>query len=322
MKKAFVLVLALVVGAYLLSLGTVRVGDHFLTQDKIAQAGQLYKFSQLINPFLAADLEKRFLATTIITTERTTQSEETSFDQKTNNIASLESNVLGVQVTIPVLMYHYIRVNPDPNDRVGFNLSVTPANFAAQMEYLATHGYNPVSLDDLETALIHDGTLPQKPIIITFDDSYRDCFLQAFPILQKYHFKAINFVITGLVGAPNYLTWDQIREMKNSGLFTIASHTVHHLALTYVSDANIQKELTDSKNVLEKETRGPIYWFAYPYGNVDARVSTWVEKTGYTGAFGTNDGTFQSSSQIFTLPRVRVGGGDSLNSFAAKLPWN
>ncbi len=83
----------------------------------------------------------------------------------------------------------------------------------------------------------------------------------------------------------------------------------------------MRKELTESKKDLESRLGTKINWLAYPYGNVDKRVAGAATKANYTGAFGTNDGTFQSQEQMFTLPRVRIGGGDSISSFAQKLPW-
>ncbi len=306
---------------YLGSFSLVRLGDYLFTKDKITQAQWLYQASKRVNPILNVD--QRLLATTIATSYRESESEEAQGQDPSKLTAQEDTSVvLGANVTVPVLMYHYIRVNPDPNDKVGFNLSVTPVNFAAQMDYLYTHGFHTISLDQLGTVVLGNGKLPEKPVVITLDDGYRDSYTQALPILNKYNFKATDFVITGLVGGPNYLTWEQIKEMKNSGLFTIGGHTVHHLALTYLSNDNLKKELTDSKEILETQLGQKVNWFAYPYGNVDGRVAGATTKAGYLGAFGTNNGTYQSSSQMFTLPRIRIGGGDSVMSFAAKLPWH
>jgi len=294
------------------------IGDSFLEKNKIDAANFLYKIGAASN-FFSYDFEKRFLAISL-------NKEETNPTEETSDLplarANQESKVLGVNVNVPVLMFHYIRVNLDHNDKVGFNLSVTPNNFAQQMNYLATHSYHPITLDEMGSALFSNGKLPPKPIVITFDDGYRDSYTSAFPILKKYGFKAVNFVITGLVGAPNYLTWEQIKEMNSSGIFSFGSHTAKHRALTELKDELVRKELADSKNILEQELGVIINWFAYPYGKVNDRVSYLTQASGYLGAFGTNLGTYQSTDYLFTLPRIRVGGGDTVKSFAAKLPWN
>lgn len=292
--------------------------DSLFTSDHINQAQTLYKIASL-NPFYP-NIEKRLLATQITTTERAEENEETGLEHTIAFQNNEDKNVLGASTSVPVLMYHYIRVNPVASDRVGFNLSVTPDNFAAQMDYLASHGYHTVSLDELGNALLNHGSLPSKPIVITFDDGYADCYFAAFPILRSHGFKATNFIITGLVGAPNYLTWGQIDEMKNSGVFTFGAHTVHHYALTSLSPASISSEVTDSKNTLQSHLGYPINWLAYPYGRVNSTVAQITQQAGFIGAFGTNYGTYQSTDRMFTQPRVRISGSDTLSSFAAKIP--
>lgn len=227
----------------------------------------------------------------------------------------------GRTILIPVLMYHYIRVNPYESDKVGFGLSVTPYNFNAQLDYLAAHGYHTVTLDEFGAALLEGAKLPEKPIIITIDDGYRDSYTDALPALKAHGMKAVNFVVTSFVNGPRYLTWEMMDEMYKSGAFTFEAHTVNHLALTYSSNEVILKELKDSKSELEAHLGYPVNWFAYPYGNVDTRVAGLVPQAGFVGAFGTNPGLFESTNYIYTLPRIRIGGGDSVDSFANKLPW-
>src|SRR5438105_5274459 len=98
-------------------------------------------------------------------------------------------------VRVPILMYHYIRVNPDPRDRVGYNLSVTPDDFRRQMDWLELNGYHPVTLEDLRGYLLGNGGLPSRPVVLTFDDGYRDLFSAAFPILLRHQFKAVAYVV-------------------------------------------------------------------------------------------------------------------------------
>jgi peptidoglycan/xylan/chitin deacetylase (PgdA/CDA1 family) len=190
------------------------------------------------------------------------------------------------------------------------------------MDYLAAHHYNPISINELGAALFNEATLPPKPIVITFDDGYRDSYTDAFPILLKHKFKATNFVITGVVdGSMLYLTWEQIKEMNNSGIFTFGAHTMTHRALTELPLHEVRWEMRESRKALEYHLGYRINWLAYPYGNVNEAVAKEAELVGFVGAFGTNSGTYQSTNALFTLPRIRIGGGDSIESFAAKLPW-
>lgn len=277
------------------SVALTTIGDKLLILDHFNEAQTLYKSAKIFNP-LSKKISQRELIINTIKEERKGESEETEIDDKPIVFANAQHNsVLGVSVTIPVLMYHYIRINPNPTDKVGFNLSVTPGNFAAQMDYLATHNYHSISLDRLGAVMLGEAKLPQNPIVITFDDGYKDVYTAAFPILKAHGFNAVSFVITGFVGGPNYLNWDQIKQMQGSGLLTFGSHTVNHIALVNTNIKRIQQEVLDSKNVLQSHLGYPINWIAYPYGSVNGTTANVVKQTGYIGAFGTNNGTYQST---------------------------
>ena len=86
---------------------------------------------------------------------------------------------------VPILMYHYIRDYQNPRDPVGINLSIAPALFAQQMQYLSSHGYTPITLDKLAAIFAGKAHAPAKPIVLTFDDGYKDLFTAAFPILKR-----------------------------------------------------------------------------------------------------------------------------------------
>jgi peptidoglycan/xylan/chitin deacetylase (PgdA/CDA1 family) len=293
LKKLLVVILIVGLAQFTLAFILLQLGDRNLEQDKFNQAQSQYNLAHKLFP-LVFNYQQRELALDINLKDREGPAEESGGDLP----LKFPNQVLGLSVEVPVLMYHYIRINPNPNDSFGYNLSVTPTNFASQMDYLLAHGYHVITLDELSGVLFNRSTLPDKPIVVTFDDGYADCYFAAFPILKKHNFKALNFIITGLVGAPNYLSWSQIEEMKNSGVFTFGDHTVHHYALAYLSSAQVKSELADSKNDLQKHLGGNIKWFAYPYGSVDNRVANLTKEAGFTGAFGTNSGLYQT---IFTL---------------------
>jgi peptidoglycan/xylan/chitin deacetylase (PgdA/CDA1 family) len=139
-------------------------------------------------------------------------------------------------IRVPILMYHYVRVNPDPRDRLGFNLSVTPADFKSQMDWLVGNDYHPIDFDDLRGYLLGHGELPARPVVITLDDGYRDLYTAAFPILRAHGFKAVSYVVSGFLGSPTNVTREQLLEMDANGI-EIASHTVSHVDLTKVFSA-------------------------------------------------------------------------------------
>ena len=319
MKKLAAYFLGTLFVILLISFAFLKLGDRFFAQDSFPFAKYAYKVAHLLNPFNSG-LEKRIQASEVLYTERSEESEETTVDENIAYKGRSKVNVLGASTTVPVLMYHYIRVNPNPQDSVGFRLSVNPQNFSAQMDYLAQQGYHTITLDDLGGFFFSHASLPSKPIILTFDDGYSDFHDEAFPILKSHSFKAINFVISGFVGIPGFLSWGQIDEMKTSGLIYFGAHTVHHVSLPSLSAERITQEVTESKNTLQQHLGYPINWIAYPYGKVNETVARIVQQGGYAGAFGTNRGTFQSTDRLYTLPRIRIGGSDTLGSFAAKIP--
>jgi peptidoglycan/xylan/chitin deacetylase (PgdA/CDA1 family) len=216
---------------------------------------------------------------------------------------------------VPVLMYHYIRINPDPHDRLGFNLSVTPAMFRAQLDYLAQNGFNVLSLHQAVEAIRLHRALPSRPVVLTFDDGYADFYATAVPELRAHGFTATEFVATGLVGRSGYMTWPQIRSAETMG-FTMGAHTVNHVALAGVAPARALWEMRQSKLTLEAMLGHPILDFAYPYGSFNASVAANARQLGFECAVSTVPGTRHWGATLMALYRVRIGGGTSLATFA------
>ena len=219
---------------------------------------------------------------------------------------------------VPILMYHYIRVNPDRTDKLGFNLSVTPSDFNAQMDYLAANGYHPVDFNDLRLYWDHGVPLPPKPVVLTFDDGYKDIYTTAYPILKAHGFKAVSYVVSGFVGSNQNINAAQVQEMDQNGI-EIGAHTFSHVDLTKTSDAELHRQLVDSKAMLEAWVGHPVVDFCYPSGQLNGRVADAVRAAGYLDATTTQPGTVHSLGDRFTWSRVRVSGGESLAQFAADL---
>ncbi len=219
--------------------------------------------------------------------------------------------------SVPILMYHYIRDYNNPKDTTGMVLSVSPANFDAQMGYLSSHGYTPITLDTLAAIYANQAPAPGKPVVITFDDGYIDFYSNAFPILKKYGFHAVSFIPTGLIGAGGYMSWDNIKELQKSGLISFEAHTVSHTYLPKLSYQQMVKELQDSKNTLQNQTGIVVNFVAYPYGASNGTVVKAAQSAGYIGGVGTWFGKTYGISM--NMPRVRVNGGFSLSLFASRL---
>lgn len=222
-------------------------------------------------------------------------------------------------VYVPILMYHYIRVNPFARDRAGADLSVSPEHFAQQMALLAAEGFHTVTLDDLMAAIFNGTRLPSMPIILTFDDGYEDFYTAALPVLEKYSFRATSFIITGKVGRGNYMTWQQIKQIEAGGLVQFESHTVDHADMGHMSIARAHNEMLASKVTLERQLGVPVDYFCYPAGHYTAGEISMLGTVGYVAGVGTRYATVHSLADLGALTRVRIHGGDSLASFAAKL---
>lgn len=218
-------------------------------------------------------------------------------------------------IRVPILMYHYIRVNPDPYDRMGFNLSVTPADFAAQMDWLARNGYHPITFTDLHAYLNGQRGLPSRPVILTFDDGYADFYNTALPILRAHDFSAVAYVVSGFVGWPGYMTAAQVVEADRSGI-EIGAHTVNHVDLSKQSPDGLRYQLTASKAALEQLLGHPVLSLCYPSGRFNPTVAAAAQNAGYRDATTTRWGSFRTLASRYIWDRLRVSGGERLDQFA------
>ena len=221
-------------------------------------------------------------------------------------------------IKVPILTYHYIRVNPDARDRMGFALSVTPTDFAAQMNWLARSGYHTITTEDLHAYLSGVRGLPSKPVILTFDDGYADFYTTALPILRTHDFRADLYVVSGFVGRPGYLSAAQVRESDRSGI-EIGSHTVTHADLARTSAGGVRTELVDSRRYLEALLGHPVYSFCYPSGKFTGAVAYQVAAAGYHDGTTTMAGYWHSLADRYIWTRLRISGGESLAQFALAL---
>ena len=152
-------------------------------------------------------------------------------------------------------------------------LFVKPSEFAKQMAYLKDNNYTPIFVSEIE-----DAGLYEKPIIITFDDGYSDVYNYAYPILQKYNFKSTFFVVSGFICGDLYINQDMLKEMSNSGLIEIGSHTASHPKLNTLDKERIEYELKNSKEVLESIIKKNITTIAYPSGLYNQDVLDMAQK--------------------------------------------
>ena len=209
---------------------------------------------------------------------------------------------------VPVLMYHYVRDLTPGMSTSSRWLSVSPEHFRAQMQEVVDGGYHAITPDELDAALNGKATLPAKPVMITFDDGYRDQYENAFPMLKTLGLRATFFIITGYINhnSPVYVTPEMVKEMDASSVATIGAHTKHHPELAKLKRADQKDEIVGSKAYLESLLHHPVTSFAYPYGSYDDAVLKIVTDAGFHTAFTTLLGSVQTSSTRLELRRIRV----------------
>jgi peptidoglycan/xylan/chitin deacetylase (PgdA/CDA1 family) len=222
----------------------------------------------------------------------------------------------GVQLTVPILVYHYVLDVPlSPNNVTLFNLSISPALFARQMALLHVEGATPISPAMLIQALAGKRTLPPHPVVLTFDDGYTDFATAAAPVLLTFGFVATDYVVSGFIGHSGYMTAAQVQRMDAQGL-VIGSHTMHHVDLATVAPPVALAEIDGGKAALDQLLGHAVLDFAYPYGGFDGAVVQMVRDAGFRDAVTTMGGDTHTLAGAFVLHRMRVGGAPSLQEFA------
>ncbi|OGX17887.1 MAG: hypothetical protein A3K83_07835 [Omnitrophica WOR_2 bacterium RBG_13_44_8b] len=215
---------------------------------------------------------------------------------------------LSPHYTVPILMYH--RFGYESN-----TLFVTPENFDRQMAYLKNKKYNVISFDQLVSGMKQNKKPRRHTVVITIDDGYKDVYQYAFPILKKYAFPAIIFLISDYVDTKDdFVSWEEVKTMSNGGI-AFGAHTRRHLLLTTLTtEEELRDEIGGSKYIIERKLGIPVDYFCYPSGVFDDKVKTMVKNTGYKGACGIhlfctgNDTTYE-------LKRIKITNSDTTKPF-------
>lgn len=209
---------------------------------------------------------------------------------------------------VPILMYHYVEVVTDERDTLRKSMAVNPVIFENQLKALKAKGYHFILPEALVKAGRNEEILPEKPILLTFDDGYRDFYTVAYPILKRQQVPAINYIIYNFLGKNvNYMTEAEVREIVSDGLVTIGSHTMDHAYLTKVNLNQVRWELIESRSLLAKKFGVMVEDFAYPGGYNDEMTQSMAAEAGYRTAVATQPGVATEKSNPFHLPRLRVG---------------
>ncbi|MFN8447911.1 MAG: polysaccharide deacetylase family protein [Anaerolineae bacterium] len=211
------------------------------------------------------------------------------------------------RIRAPILMYHYVSDLPDDADEYRTDLSISPELFQAHIDALYTRGYTPVSLYDLDDALLTGTPLPDSPVVLTFDDGYIDHYVNVLPVLNRYDFTGTFFVITGTAdaGDPAHLSWAQIRQMADAGM-DMESHTKTHPDLRGRDYDFLVYQLLGSAESLQAYIGRAPHILAYPGGRYDDAVLSVLATLPVWRAVTTEPGVLHTTDNRLEMPRQRV----------------
>jgi len=221
---------------------------------------------------------------------------ETEKETKTDEFDGIP--VINDNRGVQVLCYHSVSDNQSkkgpiviPNDKL-----------REQLQTIKDNGYTTLTMSELNDYLFQDKPIPEKSVIITFDDGYRDNYTNALPILKEFNMKATFFIISSYINRDLYLTSDEIKEMSDYG-FDIESHTVSHRALSTLSYDDQLKELKNSKETIENLTHKPVISIAYPEGKYNNDTKKAVVDAGYSMGFTIERGIANRNDNLAQLQR-------------------
>lgn len=244
---------------------------------------------------------------------------------------------------IPILMYHSISNDSEDGTHPYYKISTSPKRFAEHMQFLHDYNYKVIDLSEAvkiiseasvspNTPTFHHSNIPQGEVVLTFDDGYKDFYTHAFPILKQYGFSAtvflpISFINSGRkpgLKGKEHLNWEEVRELQNMGV-TFGSHTVNHLQLRFLNRAEIEREVEQSKRIVEEKIGKFIQSFSYPFAFPDEDkefkryLKDTLERSDYKNGVSTRIGTVAKGEDKFFLKRIPVNSCDDIPFLKAKL---
>ncbi len=202
---------------------------------------------------------------------------------KPQRLEPLPIHARAQQAFVPILMYHDV---VDGQKGVWFDATTT--EFDRDLAAIEERGVTPISLAQWWAYLTRGEGLPARPVLLTFDDGYASVYQLIYPRLKKRRWPAVFFITTSTVGrktGKDHMTWDQMREMKATGLFEFQAHTVTHPELTKCSDSELANEITKCRDTLQQQLDTPIQFLCYPSGDRDPRVIDAAKAAGFVAGF-------------------------------------
>lgn len=214
----------------------------------------------------------------------------------------------------PILMYHRVEVPPASADESRLNLTVHPDIFQGQMDYLVSAGYTSLTFADWTRAMAGEQEMPEKPVVITFDDGYIDSYTVAYPRLQERGLVGTFFIVPTFLHQWGYMDWGHLTEMHNAG-HEIANHSMTHADLSRLTREELETEIIGAADVMEQTLGFRPETFCYPFGRYNQLTLGVVRDSGHQAAVTTRFGLRHNYFERFGLERVRIPGDMSVAGF-------
>lgn len=245
---------------------------------------------------------------TEVPTTEVSSSEVTSAEAPSAEVPSAEMSSSNSETgssyhkQVPILMYHEV------NDLLANDLYLSVEDFTAHLAYFQENGITPISMQQLYDHWYNGGTLPETPIVLTFDDGYRSMYTTVYPLLKERGWSGTFYCITDARWSDNFVLEEMIAEMAAGGM-EIGSHTVSHVELHALSGDHLHRELTESKEILSSLTGKDVNMLCYPAGRHNEETKTAAAEAGYLCSVTTNYGVAAKSQGMHGLKRIRVNRG-------------
>ncbi|MEO5782118.1 MAG: polysaccharide deacetylase family protein [Ginsengibacter sp.] len=224
--------------------------------------------------------------------------------EDTNKLPFADVATILSKKEVPVLCYHHIKPFSHGGRLMGYE--VCPEGFAAQMKALADSGYKTILPDDLYEYLVHGASLPEKPVMLTFDDNDKEQFTIGETEMKKYGFKGVYFIMTISINRSRYMSEADLKQLSDSG-HAVEGHTWDHHMVTKYTSATWDTQLVKPQKRLEAITGKPIKYFAYPFGLWNQPAIPELKSHGYKMAFILSTER-DSTEPLYTIRRMIVPG--------------
>jgi len=242
-----------------------------------------------------------------------------SFKLADANMNELYSYDVGQVKEVPILMYHQVEdISKYVNLGEYRKLFVDPGEFAGQLDWLKENNYSTITMEELFDHWFEGAPVRENPVVLTFDDGYRNMYAKVLPELVKRNMVATFFVCPGSFESERHLSPEMIVEMHEQGM-EIGSHSISHRDLRDMSGAQLEEEVFGSKQALEKLTGSEVQFFAYPFGAYNHEVLRMIVQAGYRGAVTVAEGLAHINQGRLVLRRVMIEYDDCLEQFAGKI---